>query len=57
MMRARYPGMQLIENHANLGFAAGDNVGIRLFRGDYVIILDDDAAGWPRRQRDATDCR
>jgi hypothetical protein len=43
MIRARYPGVQLIENHANLGFAAGNNVGIRLSRGDYVVILNNDA--------------
>jgi GT2 family glycosyltransferase len=35
--------VQLIENHANLGFAAGNNVGIRLSRGDYVVILNNDA--------------
>lgn len=29
MIRGRYPGVRLIENHANLGFAAGNNVGIR----------------------------
>jgi GT2 family glycosyltransferase len=43
MIRARYPGVQLIENHANLGFAAGNNVGIRASCGDYVVILNNDA--------------
>ena len=43
MIRARYPGVQLIENHANLGFAAGNNVGIRHSRGEYVVILNNDA--------------
>jgi GT2 family glycosyltransferase len=43
MIRARYPEVRLVENHANLGFAAGNNVGIRLSRGDYVVILNNDA--------------
>ncbi len=43
MIRGRYPGVRLIENHANLGFAAGNNVGIRASRGEYVVILNNDA--------------
>jgi hypothetical protein len=43
MIRTRYPEVQLIENHANLGFAAGNNVGIRVSRGEYVVILNNDA--------------
>jgi hypothetical protein len=43
MIRERHPGAQIIENHANLGFAAGNNVGIRASRGEYVVILNNDA--------------
>jgi len=43
MIKGRYPGVQLIENHANLGFAAGNNVGIRASHGEYVVILNNDA--------------
>ena len=43
--RERYPGMEIIENGANLGFAEGNNVGIRraMDEGvDYVLLLNND---------------
>jgi GT2 family glycosyltransferase len=42
-IKAHYPDVKLIENGANLGFAAGNNIGIRRSRGDYVVILNNDA--------------
>lgn len=42
----RFPGVATIRNHANLGYAGGNNVGIRaaLARGaDYVLVLNNDA--------------
>nr|WP_304504914.1 glycosyltransferase [Defluviimonas sediminis] len=39
---ARFPEARLIENGANLGFAAGNNVGIAAARGDYVLLLNND---------------
>jgi GT2 family glycosyltransferase len=35
--------LRIIENDANLGFAEGNNVGIRKARGEYVALLNSDA--------------
>lgn len=35
--------LRLIENKANVGFAAGNNIGIRQARGEYVALLNNDA--------------
>jgi GT2 family glycosyltransferase len=43
--RERYPEMEIIENRENLGFAEGNNVGIRRAmdaRADYVLLLNND---------------
>jgi len=43
--RERYPGMEIIENGENLGFAEGNNVGIQraMEKGtDYVLLLNND---------------
>jgi GT2 family glycosyltransferase/cytochrome c-type biogenesis protein CcmH/NrfG len=43
---------RLVENGANLGFAAGNNCGISKARGDFVLLLNNDTvvtAGWLRR--------
>lgn len=43
--RERYPGMEIIENGENLGFAEGNNVGIRRAMdegADYVLLLNND---------------
>jgi N-acetylglucosaminyl-diphospho-decaprenol L-rhamnosyltransferase len=37
------PGVRLIENRANLGFAAGANVGIRATDAPFVLLLNPDA--------------
>jgi len=37
-----YPRTRVLENGANLGFAKGNNVGIRASRGKYVLILNPD---------------
>lgn len=41
-IQQNFPGVRVIENHANLGFAKGNNVGIRAATGDYVLILNPD---------------
>src|ERR1035437_7093025 len=41
-IRAQFPAVRLLENRANLGFAKGNNVGIREARGEYVLILNPD---------------
>jgi len=41
-IRAQFPAVFIIENRANLGFAKGNNAGIRAARGEYVLILNPD---------------
>jgi hypothetical protein len=38
----RWPGVRLIRNRANLGFAAANNIGIRASSGDLVLLLNSD---------------
>jgi len=37
-----YPKARVVENRANLGFAKGNNAGIRASHGEYVLILNPD---------------
>ena len=49
--RANYPQIEIIENGHNLGFAAGNNVGIRYALGreaNYVVLLNNDMRVDPR---------
>lgn len=41
-IRAQFPAVHIVENRANLGFARGNNAGIREARGEYVLILNPD---------------
>jgi GT2 family glycosyltransferase len=41
-IRAQFPAVRIVENRANLGFARGNNAGIRETRGEYVLILNPD---------------
>jgi GT2 family glycosyltransferase len=41
-IRAQFPAAKILENRANLGFAKGNNVGIRAAAGDYILILNPD---------------
>jgi GT2 family glycosyltransferase len=41
-IRENYPQVQVIENRRNLRFAKANNVGIRVARGEYVLILNPD---------------
>jgi GT2 family glycosyltransferase len=48
--RAAFPGVRIIENERNLGFAAGNNVGIRLALTDgypHLMLLNNDAVVAP----------
>lgn len=54
-IRAQFPAVRVLENGANLGFARGNNAGIRQARGEYVLILNPDTImhegsldGWVR---------
>jgi GT2 family glycosyltransferase len=45
----QYPELRLIRNARNLGFAGGNNVGLRAATGDVLILLNQDtvvASGW-----------
>jgi hypothetical protein len=41
-IRKEFPRVRIIENRVNLGFAKGNNAGIREARGEYVLILNPD---------------
>lgn len=41
-IRAHFPRARILENSANLGFAKGNNAGIKVARGHYVLILNPD---------------
>lgn len=41
-IRRTYPDVLVLENGSNLGFAKGNNVGIRVSKGEYVLILNPD---------------
>ena len=42
MVRCKFPGMKLIQNQENLGFAIGNNIGIKASSGRYVCLLNSD---------------
>ena len=42
LIRAQFPHVRLIETGANLGFARGNNVGIKLATGRYVCLINPD---------------
>jgi GT2 family glycosyltransferase len=42
LVRSRWPAVTLIENAANLGFAAGNNIGIRASNGALILLLNND---------------
>ncbi len=42
-MRRRFPGINMVENGENLGFAEGMNRGIQIARGRHLLLLNQDA--------------
>jgi len=42
MIRSDFPNVRLIENRVNVGFARGNNRGIALARGTYILLLNSD---------------
>jgi GT2 family glycosyltransferase/2-polyprenyl-3-methyl-5-hydroxy-6-metoxy-1,4-benzoquinol methylase/glycosyltransferase involved in cell wall biosynthesis len=47
----RHPGTRLILNDRNLGFAAGNNLGLRQASGEFLVVLNNDTQvthGWVR---------
>lgn len=41
-VKESYPWVRIIQNKQNLGFAAGNNVGIAAAKGDYLLLLNPD---------------
>ena len=46
-VRRMFPNVRVIENKVNLGFAGGNNAGIRATDGEYVALLNNDTAAEP----------
>ena len=42
MISSRFPSVKLIENHSNLGFPKGNNIGVAQANGKYICILNPD---------------
>ena len=42
IIRERFPAVKIVENRANVGFGRGNNAGIRVAQGEYVLILNPD---------------
>ena len=38
----RYPQVKVIRSHQNLGFAGGNNVGIKAAKGQYILLINND---------------
>ena len=47
MLRKEFPGVIRIENNKNVGFAAGNNPGIRRAKGRFVLLLNTDTETQP----------
>ncbi len=43
MVKNEFPEVQLIENRENIGFARATNLGIRMSRGEIILLLNSDA--------------
>ena len=41
-VKKNYPRIRIIENKKNLGYAEGNNTGIRVANGEYIVILNND---------------
>jgi len=42
MMKQKFPGVKLISNKSNVGFASANNQGIKESQGDYLLLLNPD---------------
>lgn len=41
-VKEKYPGVRIIENKKNVGFATGNNIGIKAAKGEYIFVLNND---------------
>jgi GT2 family glycosyltransferase len=49
MMRSDFPAVRIVRSERNLGYAGGNNLGVTVAKGEYVVLLNDDtvvAAQW-----------
>ena len=49
VVRTQFPRVRLIQSPVNLGFAGGNNLGLRAVQGDILVLLNDDTEvrpGW-----------
>ncbi len=46
-IKVSYPDTRLIKSKKNLGFAGGNNLGIKASRGDYIMLLNNDTIADP----------
>ena len=46
-IRREFPNLRMIENTENLGFARGNNLGILISGGEYVLLLNNDTEALP----------
>jgi len=42
LVKKKFSDVRLIENHKNLGFSKGNNIGVRNSKGVYILILNND---------------
>ncbi len=42
LVKREFPNFKLMRNSSNLGFAEGNNVGIRASRGDFILLVNND---------------
>jgi GT2 family glycosyltransferase len=42
MLRSRFPGIRLIANTTNLGFAKANNLALKITRGEYCLLINPD---------------
>lgn len=47
MLREKYPQVRLLANEENLGFAGGNNQGVRIADGKYILLFNSDALMTP----------
>ena len=47
VIRSQFPGVKLIENSENVGFAQANNQGIAVCRGPHVLLLNSDTVVYP----------
>lgn len=46
-VKDNYPGIKIVENNQNHGFAKGANIGLACSHGDYILILNTDLEATP----------